>query len=451
MILPGETIARIFRGNVTHWDDDAILEHNSHLRHRVKGQQIRLVARSDSSGTTMIFTSALSKIDQTFGKEVGFGSLVKWPTETTLAELSSGVLKAVIDSEFSMGYVPVTYLSRYGPLCHYGGELLFHRTVQDGTRRYPPIFRLATHRYPKLKCLGVWNSDVYPPYAETTKAALNEAIASATQADDAAPASSRRCAPSILLRFLPFFPCQRRSRQASGLLRVSVPVLCFVVSRLRCNELIAGMSCTPSLFFAMDMPGRSVRIPTSLSRRSAERRPPTALPATARLGGVGPTLLSSSSGAMYDPRPVDRVLWICRTLSIFLQWLYSAPTVASFADSQGLYMLPQLMREQMRLQISADLNCWQNGELKAAAAPSAGLDSGSLLETCASLKPAALDVCVNVKLVGSVPSELPRPRFPALSMVNFQAMIVDAFFLAILILMEHVTRVILTGPCRHSL
>jgi hypothetical protein len=114
-------------------------------------------------------------------------------------------------------------------------------------------------------------------------------------------------------------------------------------------------------------------------------------------------------------------------------------------------MLPQLMREQTRLQISADLNCWQNGELKAAAAPTAGVDSGSLLETCASLKPAALDVCMNVKLVGSVPSELPRPRFPALSLVNFQAMIVDAFFLAILILMEHVTRVILTGlPCPHS-
>jgi hypothetical protein len=108
-------------------------------------------------------------------------------------------------------------------------------------------------------------------------------------------------------------------------------------------------------------------------------------------------------------------------------------------------MLPQLLREQTRLQISADLNCWQNGELKAAAAPTAGVDSGSLLEACASLKPAALDVCVNVKLVGSVPSELPRPRFPALSMVNLQAMIVDAFFLAILILMEHVTRVILTA------
>ena len=125
MILPAETIARIFRGNVTRWDDDAILEHNSHLRHRVKGKQIRLVARSDASGTTMIFTRALSTIDLIFGEEVGFGSLVKWPTETTLAELSSGVLNAVIDNEFSLGYVPVTYLSRYGPLCHCGGEVCF--------------------------------------------------------------------------------------------------------------------------------------------------------------------------------------------------------------------------------------------------------------------------------------------------------------------------------------
>jgi hypothetical protein len=103
-------------------------------------------------------------------------------------------------------------------------------------------------------------------------------------------------------------------------------------------------------------------------------------------------------------------------------------------------MLPQLLREQTRLRISADLNCWQNGELVAAAAPTVGLDSGSLPDTCASLRPTALNTCLNVKLVGSIPTELPRPKFPTLSMSKFQAMIVDAFVLAILILMEHVTR-----------
>jgi hypothetical protein len=82
---------------------------------------------------------------------------------------------------------------------------------------------LAAYRYPKLKCLGVWNSDVYPPYAEMTKAALNEAIASATQADDAAPASFRRWVPFIMLRVLTILSVPmsgtRVTRQAPGLLR----------------------------------------------------------------------------------------------------------------------------------------------------------------------------------------------------------------------------------------
>jgi ABC-type phosphate transport system substrate-binding protein len=113
VILPVETIARIFRGNITNWDDDAILEHNSHLRHRVRGKKIRLVARGDPSGTTMIFTSALSTFDAIFRDEVGSGSRVTWPSNTTLRELSQGVLNDVLKAEFSLGYLAVTLLSRY--------------------------------------------------------------------------------------------------------------------------------------------------------------------------------------------------------------------------------------------------------------------------------------------------------------------------------------------------
>lgn len=88
LILSRQSIADIFKGKVLHWNDSGILTSNPLLRDTLSKivHPIRLVVRSDSSGTSEIFTTALSLFDPidmaspdySFGSTVGFGSNPNW-------------------------------------------------------------------------------------------------------------------------------------------------------------------------------------------------------------------------------------------------------------------------------------------------------------------------------------------------------------------------------------
>jgi phosphate transport system substrate-binding protein len=104
--LDGATIADIFLGNITKWNDPAIAKQNPDLQ--LPDSDITVVHRSEDSGTTKLFTTFLSDYSPDWKKDVGADSTVKWPTGTG-AKGNDGVAGAIKQTEGSIGYVEQAY------------------------------------------------------------------------------------------------------------------------------------------------------------------------------------------------------------------------------------------------------------------------------------------------------------------------------------------------------
>lgn len=104
--LSKEVLANIYLGKITHWNDSAIRALNPKLR--LPKLKITVVRRSDSSGTSFIFTNYLSKISPTWKAQVGQGSSVKWPVGIG-GQKNPGVCNTVSKIKGSIGYTEYTY------------------------------------------------------------------------------------------------------------------------------------------------------------------------------------------------------------------------------------------------------------------------------------------------------------------------------------------------------
>ncbi len=104
--LDGPTIANIYLGHVTKWNDKAIQKLNPHTK--LPNTAITVVHRSDSSGTTKGFTTFLAAYSNEWKTKVGVDKTVNWPTGTG-AEKNSGVAAAVKQKGGSIGYVEQSY------------------------------------------------------------------------------------------------------------------------------------------------------------------------------------------------------------------------------------------------------------------------------------------------------------------------------------------------------
>ncbi|HST03837.1 MAG TPA: phosphate ABC transporter substrate-binding protein PstS [Chloroflexia bacterium] len=105
--LDGETLANIYLGNITTWDDPAIVSQNSDMAAYLKGD-IAVTERSDGSGTTNIFTSYLSAVSPEWKSSVGSGTAVKWPVGLG-ARGNAGVAGLVQQTPGGFGYVELAY------------------------------------------------------------------------------------------------------------------------------------------------------------------------------------------------------------------------------------------------------------------------------------------------------------------------------------------------------
>ena len=98
--LSAKTIAGIFDGKITKWDDAAIADENPDAD--LPGDRITPVHRSDDSGTTENFTDYLNKAGEGAWKYDADGV---WPTKGgEAAEGTSGVISAVTNGKGSIGY-----------------------------------------------------------------------------------------------------------------------------------------------------------------------------------------------------------------------------------------------------------------------------------------------------------------------------------------------------------
>ena len=115
LIINRQTLVDIYMGKVTSWNDPAITALNPDLASKLPDQSIVVVHRSDGSGTTEIFTRALSSMSDDWKNSVGFGSSVEWPVATSNpsndvgGKGNQGVAAAVQNTPYSIGYVELSY------------------------------------------------------------------------------------------------------------------------------------------------------------------------------------------------------------------------------------------------------------------------------------------------------------------------------------------------------
>jgi phosphate transport system substrate-binding protein len=104
--LTGPVIARIYLGQITRWDDQAIAVLNPGIT--LPSARITVVHRSDGSGTTYIFSDYLSSVDPAWAARVGRGKSLNWPAGEG-EEGNGGVASAVYRTPFSIGYIEQSY------------------------------------------------------------------------------------------------------------------------------------------------------------------------------------------------------------------------------------------------------------------------------------------------------------------------------------------------------
>lgn len=104
--LSPKTIAGIFQGTVKKWDDPAVKTDNPTAK--LPATAITAVHRSDSSGTTNVFSKFLTATAGADWK-LGEGKELKWPASVQGAKGSDGVTQAVATSDGAISYSEVSY------------------------------------------------------------------------------------------------------------------------------------------------------------------------------------------------------------------------------------------------------------------------------------------------------------------------------------------------------
>lgn len=106
LVIDGPTLAKIYLGEITKWDDPAIKKLNPNVK--LPSQAIAVVHRSDGSGTTFIFTNYLIKVSPDWKSKVGNNTSVEWPVGIG-AKGNEGVSNNVGQAQGSIGYVETAY------------------------------------------------------------------------------------------------------------------------------------------------------------------------------------------------------------------------------------------------------------------------------------------------------------------------------------------------------
>jgi len=103
----GQVLADIFSLNITRWSDPRITNINPGVT--LPDAEIIVCHRSDSSGTTKVFTSFLSDESATWKATYGAANVIDWPSQTIGGKGNPGVAAAVQQNPNSIGYVELSY------------------------------------------------------------------------------------------------------------------------------------------------------------------------------------------------------------------------------------------------------------------------------------------------------------------------------------------------------
>lgn len=124
--LSGEVLAQIFLGEITDWSAPEIAQLNPGLA--LPRLPIRVVVRSDGSGTTYNFADYLAKLSPSWRDRRGVRTSIAWHEGVLAAKGSSGVVDVVKQITGAIGYVDFGYVADHQlnpvQLRNAGGEFL---------------------------------------------------------------------------------------------------------------------------------------------------------------------------------------------------------------------------------------------------------------------------------------------------------------------------------------
>ncbi len=106
LVLNGAVLGDIYRGAIKTWNDPALAKLNPSLK--LPDSAITLIYRSDSSGTTAVFTDYLAQTNPAFKTSPGAGKTVNWPAGVG-GRGNAGVAANVTKIAGAIGYVEYAY------------------------------------------------------------------------------------------------------------------------------------------------------------------------------------------------------------------------------------------------------------------------------------------------------------------------------------------------------
>ncbi len=158
--LDGATLANIYLGKITKWNDPAITAQNSGVD--LPAQDIVVVHRSDGSGTSYIFTDYLSNVSSEWKEKVGKNTSVNWPAGLG-GKGNAGVAGQVKQSPGAIGYVELAYAKQnslpYADMKNFSGAYItpsIESVVEAlATATIPADFRFSMVNPPGAKAYPI--------------------------------------------------------------------------------------------------------------------------------------------------------------------------------------------------------------------------------------------------------------------------------------------------------
>jgi len=107
--LPRDVYAGIFLGKITKWSDAKLKAANPGVT--LPDLDITVVRRADASGTTFVFTTHLSTIDEEWKRGPGAGTTVNWPKSDKFvaSPKNDGVSATIKQTPGSIGYLEYAF------------------------------------------------------------------------------------------------------------------------------------------------------------------------------------------------------------------------------------------------------------------------------------------------------------------------------------------------------
>jgi phosphate transport system substrate-binding protein len=128
MVLDGPTVAAIYLGDITKWNDPRIRKLNPSLA--LPATAIAPIYRSDGSGTNFLFSNYLSSVSPKFKDTIGANTSVQWPVGIG-AKGNEGVANMTAQTDGAIGYVEYAYAKQnkmaYADLINAAGK----KTIPD--------------------------------------------------------------------------------------------------------------------------------------------------------------------------------------------------------------------------------------------------------------------------------------------------------------------------------